>query len=674
MSISNIRDSYRPDIDGLRAIAVTSVILFHSGLMYFSGGFVGVDVFFAISGYLITAHIYKEINLGNFSFATFYSRRAKRIIPALLLVVIFSLFVSLFILSPREISRFSLSAISAIFGASNLYYWYFADYFAPSSDHLPMLMTWSLGVEEQFYAFFPILLLVLVKYCKRHTLAAVVSITVVSFLISIVALKFYPLVAFYMLPARAWELGLGSILAIYEADRGPLVVKNKIVSNLLSAAALLAIASCVEFYSQSTSFPGAAALPAVLGATVLIALRYSIVNSAISFAPIVFVGRVSYSWYLWHWPLLAFARVSDVGPLKTTVALVIVTLAFALAVLTYYLVEQPFRKSRGQNSRILLRYATAIVCVIVPLGLVFPLHGLPWRFASSVSQMDAANGVREQCLVQYGETRPNTNGACELAQGTRPAIALLGDSHAAALAEGLRKAAGDVGYDLLVLTKVSCPSLGSVTRFMPNHPGHDAECAEFNKKALSYVTANSRVRGVILVGYWSAPLIEAAQGSRYVVSGQAKARDINENTQNLESGLVEQMKAIQSAQKSVLVVQDVPIFDFDPVMAMLGSEIPARKGLGDLLSQPIKDIGFARPSSVYSEQIASSRTAVQKAVSQVAGAKIYDPSVDLCADGVCKYANGSDVLYIDNQHLSHTGADLLATAIVSAQVVAIARK
>ena len=299
---------YRPDIDGLRAVAVVPVVLYHAGVPALTGGFVGVDVFFVISGYLITGIVAAGIAAGSFSIVEFYERRARRILPALFVVLAASVAAGWWLLLPEPLERFAKSLLAATLFGSNFWFLDSArDYFAPGSDFAPLLHTWSLAVEEQFYLFFPPLLWAVARWRRGREVRLVAWLSLASFLGAVVVVAVDPPLAFYLAPLRIWELGLGALLALRPVPR----LAARWQREGLGALGLAGIAVAVFGYDDLTPFPGFAALAPCLGALAIIAVGSggSVVNRALAIRPVVFVGLISYSLYLWHWPILAFLRV-----------------------------------------------------------------------------------------------------------------------------------------------------------------------------------------------------------------------------------------------------------------------------------------------------------------------------------------------------------------------------
>ncbi len=333
---------YRAEIDGLRAVAVIPVILFHAGLTAFGGGYVGVDVFFVISGYLITSIIIGEIELGKFSLAKFYERRARRILPALIFVVVACFPPAWFLFLSSDFFDFSASALAVATFWSNFFFWQQSGYFAPAAELQPLLHTWSLAVEEQFYILFPLFLMASWRFGKRSTL----SLLALGFIVSLAAAQWgaynSPEATFFLLPTRAWELLLGSFVAF-------LLHKNEVrtpqwLNNALSALGLIAILYAVFTFDEYTPFPSLFGLAPTIGAVLIIvfALPGTLVNSLLSSKLFVGIGLISYSLYLWHQPIFAFARYS-VLELTAFQILTAIVVTIGAALVSYFLVEKPFR-------------------------------------------------------------------------------------------------------------------------------------------------------------------------------------------------------------------------------------------------------------------------------------------------------------------------------------------
>lgn len=351
---------YRPDIDGLRAVAVLSVILYHAGVPYVTGGFVGVDVFFVISGYLITSLLLKEMETGQFTFADFWIRRARRILPALSVMVIATLIVGYFLLLPQDYKALGKEAAAQAIFMSNFLFSKEAGYFDVSSFLKPLLHTWSLAVEEQFYLLYPLVLFFVHTQRPAWLKPFLIFSAFVSFALCLFAMEYNKDAAFYWLPFRGWELLCGAIVASGLPLKGP----RKVWAELFAVIAVAAIIVPVFFYNEDTLFPGWSALPPCLGAALLIwtnGHKPTIVGKFLSWRPVVFVGLVSYSWYLWHWPVIVFTKYNPFITMTAAVIALCVAGSFVLAVLSWQYIERPFRKKTIKKRA---AFCYAILCLV----------------------------------------------------------------------------------------------------------------------------------------------------------------------------------------------------------------------------------------------------------------------------------------------------------------------
>ena len=329
---------YRPEIDGLRAVAVLPVILFHAGIPGFSGGFVGVDVFFVISGYLITSILIKDLDAGNFSLTRFYERRARRILPALSFVMLCCLPFAWAWMIPTDLANFGQSLIAVSVFASNILFWKESSYFAAAAEEKPLLHTWSLAVEEQFYLLFPLVIWALWRFGRQPIFWLIVLVTGASLALSELGWRFKPDANFYLIPTRAWEFMIGALCALSAARQKP--------SHILGLVGLGMILAAIVIFDKSTPFPSLYALVPVIGTALVI--QYggagSLAGRLLSLKPMVAIGLISYSAYLWHQPLFAFARLRLTEAPSLEVLLILSALSLVLAAFSWRFVEQPFRR------------------------------------------------------------------------------------------------------------------------------------------------------------------------------------------------------------------------------------------------------------------------------------------------------------------------------------------
>ena len=374
---------YRPDVDGLRAVAVTLVILFHAGLG-FSGGFVGVDVFFVISGFLITGLILKEQDGGKFSLANFWVRRVRRIVPAATVMVVAVLIAGFLFLLPSDYMDLGKSTIAQQLMASNVYFWKNTGYFDGPSDLKPLLHTWSLAVEEQFYLGYPLLLMFLHRVGRKLTFATLVALCFGSLAVSQYGVREYPSATFFLLPTRAWELLIGGLICF-------LPKPTKVPQWALSGGSWLSLAAILSAglaYTSTTTFPGFTALVPTVATAILIyanSYRLSLPAAVLSSRPLVLVGLMSYSLYLWHWPILAFLRYRFGEVLEIPIAVLAIVSAFIFSAISWGFIERPFRQgSRISRPRNTFTFAILTATVLLSLsGLALLDSGGRYRFSDS---------------------------------------------------------------------------------------------------------------------------------------------------------------------------------------------------------------------------------------------------------------------------------------------------
>ncbi|MBK1634200.1 acyltransferase family protein [Rhodovulum adriaticum] len=353
---------YRPEIDGLRAFAVLPVILFHAGFAGFSGGFVGVDVFFVISGYLITSILLREHEAGSFSIWRFWERRARRILPALYLVMAVTVPLAWMLMLPDQYQAYARSLIAVSVFASNILFWQESGYFAAASEEKPLLHTWSLAVEEQYYIFFPLAMLLLWRFGRRAVFFGIALVLLVSLGLSQYAASASPAANFFLLPTRAWELMAGALCALWLSRR------RARGSDLLAGLGLVLILAAVVLYDETTPFPSLYGLAPVGGTALIVLFAWpgGRVAQLLAWRPIVAVGLVSYSAYLWHQPLFAFARIGLPAPPPGWVMLGLSALSLGLAALSWRFVEQPFRNRHGlfRGKRLALALVPAVALMV----------------------------------------------------------------------------------------------------------------------------------------------------------------------------------------------------------------------------------------------------------------------------------------------------------------------
>tara|TARA_B110000908_G_C10238413_1_gene444718 strand:- start:266 stop:2197 length:1932 start_codon:yes stop_codon:yes gene_type:complete len=500
--MSNFR--YRPEVDGLRAVAVLGVVLFHIGLG-FPGGYVGVDVFFVISGFLITGIIMKDLKRGTFSMLDFLVRRIRRIMPAVSVMVIASLLAGYWLLSPRDFTILGKSAIAQSVMASNVYFFRHTDYFAGSGDFKPLLHTWSLAVEEQFYVVFPMLLFVLWKWCRKYLFFGVVAMATLSLALSCYGASRFQDATFYLLPARAWEMLAGSILAVWLGKNEK--VLSSATNEFLSWGGILMIMGAMIFYTSETIFPGwSAILPVVGSALFILANKHQLTSAGkiLSRRPMVFIGLISYSLYLWHWPVIVFAR-NAVIDINIYWKLILLVLSLVLAVISWRFVEAPFRKKGRLDTRLSAFSfgAVSTAALLLLSALIWKMDGVPNRIPEHLKVYTEDidwNGTEYQSkngeLIWMGDLS-NMNKASE----GKIDFALWGDSHAMTAAATLDELAKKHHLrGLCYVRSATVPVLG----FSSSLDSHNVQRRklEFNDQVYESIEKKG-IKNVILIGHWT---------------------------------------------------------------------------------------------------------------------------------------------------------------------------
>jgi peptidoglycan/LPS O-acetylase OafA/YrhL len=448
--------AYRADIDGLRAVAVLLVIGYHLEIARFRGGFVGVDVFFVISGFLISSVILAQISASTFSIVSFYERRIRRIFPALMVMMFITSVLAYRYFLPTELQDFAKSLLAATFSLSNFYFWRHSGYFDAPAAMKPLLHTWSLGVEEQFYIVFPLFLVLVRRLFPNRLRLAVVLIALVSFAVSAVGAFKDPVSTFYLAHTRAWELLLGTILSLKLLPD----ISGPLLRNLAAALGLVLIVAAGYYYRTITPFPGIAALAPCLGAALIIAAGQSgtsLVGRALSFKPMVFIGLISYSLYLWHWPIIVFqgaATLLGTGLPGRVSKSIIILASFVMATASWKFVEVPFRSGRLKlTGPAVFKAAFGSAATLSAMGIaMLVFHGIPSRFPADAVRVASYldDGANQQyrlgtCFLSSANTYEDFNfSTCLHEDSAKKNYLLIGDSHAAHLWYGLSTALPDV--------------------------------------------------------------------------------------------------------------------------------------------------------------------------------------------------------------------------------------
>ena len=649
---------YRPDIDGLRAIAVLAVLFFHADLGFVPGGYAGVDIFFVISGYLISRLIVGEIQEDNFSLLRFYERRIRRLFPALFAMLAIALIAGAVILLPQDFTYMSRNAFGAAAFVSNIAYWTQTGYFEGDAKVRVLLHTWSLAVEEQVYIVYPMILILVLRKWAAHLKAILLGLAAISFAACVWMTGTDQSTAFYLMPFRLWEFLVGGLLAVgvFKQPGRPLTAT---IAGLTGLGALL---GTFVVFDEMTVFPGAAALVPCLGTALLIwAGQDTFSGRILSTSAMRFVGKISYSVYLWHWPLFVFVNYMIIGKLSFLQNVGLAGVAIGLGFLSWRFIEMPFRRpydETPQRSVFALGGASIVLITCVSAAIYFN-GGLPDRFqdrtvklASYEKSMNPESDICEKVELQLA-----VNSRCTIGNPKNASVFLWGDSHAGALFGALDQVAKDSGTGIVYGASPQCPPLLGA--------GTSAQCVEGNRKRLDYVLKNDEIRTVILAARWSlylegrfvstgeaetnngVPKLIGPDGEPYPLFSDAARHHFRDSIRNL-------VQVLMANGKHVVLVYPIP---------ETGYNIPHTLALMSTRGKNPAD--FTVPKNLYVER--------QWRATQILGdlghhrqlTRVY-PAQVLCPTSRClTFANGAP-LYFDSHHLSVPGALMLKDPIAEA--------
>lgn len=498
----SVSTAYRPDIDGLRAVAVLPVVAFHLGVPLTPGGFVGVDVFFVISGYLITGILLKDLAAGRFSLARFYERRVRRLFPAFFAVMAFTLIAGYWILFPSEFEALGMNMVAAIAFVSNMYLYETSSYFAGAAETNPLLHTWSLSVEEQFYLVFPLLLLATFRFGKMPLAGLFVALGAVSFLLSVWMVAVRQEAAFYIVVFRMWELLLGAFLALGILPR----FTWRLIPEALGILGIGLIAASVWFYHKYIDFPGILALAPCVGAGLVIysgSHDKTLVSRLLSWRGPVFIGLISYSLYLWHWPIIVFTQLHLGRALEAGDMVLIFLVSLAVSALSWRYIEQPFRRAGATPRTRVALSAAALMTGGLALALVPVLAaGFPGRFSNETLRLAA--------YIDYDDREVYRRGTCFIDSHVQTAsdfdtdtclamspdkrnYLLIGDSHGAHLWQALARELP--GTNVLQATASGCKPVLDGRGERP--------CTQIVNRVLGQFTKESRLDAIVISARWS---------------------------------------------------------------------------------------------------------------------------------------------------------------------------
>lgn len=658
MSLTHLpHPKYRPDIDGLRAIAVLSVVGYHAFPGFIPGGFTGVDVFFVISGYLISTILFEGLKTGRFSFRAFYARRILRIFPALALVLGSCLVVGWFVLLGDEYEQLGKHVAGGAAFVANFVLWGESGYFDNAAETKPLLHLWSLGIEEQFYLIWPLLLWATYRL-RLNLLAVAAVVATVSFYLNIESARFDPVADFYAPQTRFWELMLGAVVAGLHQSGSVAVrrlIKHDGLESSLSALGLALIVWGFWAVNKHDIYPSTWALMPVAGSMLIIAAGPGALlnRTVLSHKLLVWIGLISFPLYLWHWPLLSFARIleSDVPSVDIRFCALFVSLMFAW--LTYRYIEKPIRTARDLSVK-----AWALLLLMGAVGLsgyyVYSQHGLPFRKAVQLVAAQAGDlSFKSERMTGWrcGELSYEKS-RCEYTD-EHPKVVVVGDSHAPRIYSGLKAYYANQGKGVAIFGGGGgCPALLNVV--VKDNKGKDRNCLRRTTDSLIQIINDPSIETVVFASrdtlYTSSNEFDDPDGTkhgRWVLSLENEVAGVRSNAEVYEIALRQTLDALLKSGKKVAYLYGAPELGFD-----IKSCIAARPvSLSNHVRNPC---AVERP--LYDARNQGFKALMRAIVSSREAVHALDLSEALCDEQYCYGAKDGVLFYTDDNHLSHRGA------------------
>ena len=663
----------RPEIDGLRAIAVLVIILYHAKIVlfgrdWFEGGYIGVDIFFVISGYLISRIILEELfKTGSFSFLKFYERRARRILPMLFTVMLVTFPFAWKYLLPANFLEYSKSILSAVLFSSNFFFYFVTtEYGAASALLKPFLHTWSLGVEEQFYIVFPIILVLFYKFLKKHVFILFSAMFLLSLLFSNAMSMQNISLNFYLPMSRFWELLVGSILAYFELKRGR--VQNRIANIIFPIVGFYLIVYSILFFEAKTPHPGLITLIPIIGSAFIIAFssKEDFVGRVLGSKPFIGIGLISYSVYLWHFPIFAFSRIGSSAPSNYD-KVYWIALTFVLSIISYFVIEQPFRNRKLISSRVLIICLTLFLVLIAPLNIsTLNSKGYPTRVSKVFRDIESLDGMKwglkkdgEACFGRQSEF-------CEYINSNSSSrwVHLIGDSHLESLSRNLfERLSGE--FNISDITSGGCWPIGLIKKSGSTGIDDKSPCSEEYqrlrlKKILS--TKNS----IVVVGarfplYLNNRTFDNGEGGVELIEDKEIFYKFEPTLSNLtiREAFSKTVMEILVSGHSVIFIYPIPEVGWD-VPIKLYAQIPSTGSMQGLMSNPVTT-SYER----YRQRTQSSFKLLDSIEHQNLY-RVYPHELvcDSAIVGRCVTHDENEILYSDDDHPSHNLAAMINGLII----------
>ena len=670
---------YLPFIDGLRALAVLPVVFFHANFKHFEGGFVGVDIFFVISGFLITQLIINDLEKNNFNIFSFYTRRARRILPILFFVIFISIVFAVFLMNPTQLNLYVNQVFSVILFISNFFFWQNTGYFDPSTEIQPLLHTWSLAVEEQFYIFFPIFLLFVFKFFRKKIFFIIIFISILSLLLAQIGgnfkLKnislFYPFLNlpfdffwqagsanFYLPFGRAWELLIGSLIAIKFKKINN---DNQNYCNFFSLIGLSLIIFSIFFYSKRIQYPSIYTIIPCLGTALIIMYtnKKTVLFKILTFKPLIQLGLISYSFYLWHQPIFSFSRIHYGADLSISNSLGLIIISLILSLLSWKYIEQPFRNKKKVNDNSFFKSLSVFL-----LGLILVLFLIKYEKIKSI-QSEIPEEIRktiriappDKCVdIENAHKKNVKNWFCYLGNNDKKkkiSFAVIGDSHAHSLIP-LFSEIGKKNNQKGILTGFSgCPGLVGVQSIRSDLKTKN--CKLLSEKFYKFVK-DKKIKKIFLVSRWT-----------YYTDGRYDGRDFQlltdknvlfSNKKNSRSTLIKGLKNTINMYKQlgteVVFVHQAPLQIFDPLFIYTKS---FDKLTNRILINKLKNFSVDLNESLNFQKFIRDNVKILK--DEYSNLITIDLNDYFCDANKCLIGNEKASYYADDDHLSVYGSKFL---------------
>jgi peptidoglycan/LPS O-acetylase OafA/YrhL len=653
---------YRPDIDGLRAIAVCIVIFFHFGIPGFSGGFIGVDVFFVLSGYLIGSIILHQLKNNKFSFTRFYFRRVRRLFPVFAVVLIVTTIAAYRLMLPNDFREYGQSVIASSVYLSNILFYMEAGYFDTASHLKPLLHTWSLSVEEQFYIVFPILAWLIYLIKKNWIFPLFLSFTCLSLIAAEWYLSTNASAVFYLYPFRAWEMFIGVCLATQALPK----IRSPRMNGLAALSGLTMILAPNFIYTSATSFPGLSALIPCLGTCLLIHTgghHKPFAHRLLTTIPAVFIGKISYSLYLWHWPVFVLYMYDKNNEPAVIDIILMMIMTVVAAILSWKYIETPFREGKALFSKTPFSvFAATAVTSIALIGVGYVFHtskGLPSRFDAQTAKFaNAANDLFGDFSGCHGIDNKQLKDIeyCILGDpfNSNNYTLIWGDSHGGAYKRGLEQAITKNGHSAILAWTGGCPPVFGIDKDeSASSRAIDALCTKRNKAIQKLITSDKRINAVVLVGRWSYYLNGQGVGvdkenSITLWPEDGKKGDVNNQSDFFVDKLKQTISELSAANHGVFVVEQTPEF----------SQYKARIVALGLINGNI-DKDFESLTTEDYKQVLQRQQKIQDVIEAEDSKGIITVLKThhfFCNESQCSLVIDGEPLYFDNNHLSSTGS------------------